>query len=201
MPPGGSTCVSAVGEGEGKEGVSSGVERTVGVGGVDVGVGSSVAVAGVSVLVVVREAAVLMVELIAGDVASTASAMTVGVGVGVGVGWAVGGGLVGAGGGFAGAGVFGLGVRVGTVCRSGLCPGAAHRSGPAVNPTISIPNSTSQSMTLFIASSPPSEVKPELPVMIQHSPVDHPSPLHCQRLRRRIQQRTSLWQPNTDAQG
>jgi len=99
--------------------------------------------------------------------------------VGVDIGWVVGGG-----GGSVGDGT---GVGDGTVCRSGLCPGAAHRSGPAVNPTISIPNSTSQSIPLFIASSLPSEVKPELPVMIQHNPVDHPSPLHRRRLRRRVQ--------------
>lgn len=82
-----------------------------------------------------------------------------GVAVGVDIGWSFGGELVdGEDGGSVGDGVAGadVGVRVGTVCRSGLCPGAAHRSAPAINPTISTPSNPSPNMTLciFIVSSP-----------------------------------------------
>jgi hypothetical protein len=49
----------------------------------------------------------------------------------------------------------GTGVRVGTVCRAGLCPGAAHKSGPVISATVNITNSTIQSIAffLFMASS------------------------------------------------
>ena len=42
------------------------------------------------------------------------------------------------------------GVRVGTVCRAGLCPGAAQRSGPAINPTTNSPKSASHSLHLVL---------------------------------------------------
>jgi hypothetical protein len=72
--------------------------------------------------------------------------------VGVGIGSVVGGGLVGGGGGSVGDGTD---VRVGTVCRAGLCPGAAHRSGPFISAIVNIINSTIQSTAffLFMASS------------------------------------------------
>jgi len=79
------------------------------------------------------------------------------IGEGVLAGGLVGCGLLGFRVGFCvGFGVDGAGdgVRVGTVpCRTSLCPGAAHSSGPAVNPTTSIPSSTiSQITSLFILS-------------------------------------------------
>lgn len=69
------------------------------------------------------------------------------------MGSGVGGGIVGTGGGSVGG--LGVGVRVGTVCRDGLCPGAAHRSGPVVSAvTISIPRTMSQRVRfLFMALS------------------------------------------------
>jgi hypothetical protein len=74
------------------------------------------------------------------------------VAVGTGVGGFAGGLLVGGtdrvsvGGGS-------VGVLVGTVCRAGFCPGAAHRAGPAANPSTSIPNSTSPNVILLKAPS------------------------------------------------
>jgi hypothetical protein len=66
----------------------------------------------------------------------------------------VAGAAVGAGDGFfcGSGGGGGCGVRVGTVCRAGLCSAAAHISGPVANPTITIPRTTTQSTILFIES-------------------------------------------------
>ncbi|MDY7076354.1 MAG: hypothetical protein SXV54_05460 [Chloroflexota bacterium] len=74
--------------------------------------------------------------------------------VGVGIGWVVGSGLVGGVGFFVGDGDGdggnGDGVRVRTVCRAGLCPGAAHRSGPAISAIAIIADSTSQNTDFFL---------------------------------------------------
>lgn len=60
------------------------------------------------------------------------------------------GGVVGSGGSVGeGSVVGGIGVIVGTVCRKGLCPGAAHSSGPVVSPTIDVASSASSSMPMF----------------------------------------------------
>jgi hypothetical protein len=62
--------------------------------------------------------------------------------VGVGIGWVVGGG-----GGSVGDGT---GVGDGTVCRAGLCPGAAHRSGPFTSAIVNVTDSTSQNTAFFL---------------------------------------------------
>jgi hypothetical protein len=55
------------------------------------------------------------------------------------------------GGGLVGSGVAGpSGVLVGTVCRAGLCPGAAHRSGLRVMAAISTPTRIAHSPYLLL---------------------------------------------------
>ncbi|MDY7078951.1 MAG: hypothetical protein SXV54_18715 [Chloroflexota bacterium] len=106
-------------------------------------IGLAAGVAGVSVAVEIGD-----------DVAVVA----IEVGVGVSVMGAVGGGLVGCGcgGGLVGGGDVGVagpgvGVRVGTVpCRARLCPGAAHRSGPATIAAINVPAKKIQNPYLFL---------------------------------------------------
>jgi hypothetical protein len=64
--------------------------------------------------------------------------------VGVGIGLVVGGGGDSVGDGP------GDGVCVGTVCRAGLCPGAAHKSGPVISAIVNVTDSTSQSTAIFL---------------------------------------------------
>ncbi len=102
-------------------------------------------------------------------------AVDVGLGslVGRGVGVSVGGDAVG--------------VRVGTVWRAGLCPGAAHRPGPATSPSVSIPSTTIQSVSFFIALSPKqlgtSYSCPQFYHVCRKSPVEPSAVLWDQRLR------------------
>lgn len=116
---------------------------------------TSVGVAGVTSFVAGPVAGMVGVVVASTVGLDNVAVVKIGSTVAVAIGCAVGGGLVGVRGGSVGIGVVGgdVGVRVGTVCRSGACPGAAHRSGPTVKAIASIPNSKQAKVSVSLGNS------------------------------------------------
>jgi hypothetical protein len=146
MPPdpaGSSICVVGTGEenGKGEAAVETGpVAAVAGVSVaamVDAAVGSTVerGTSGGSAVAAVEVAVVSTTGLVGGSARATSA----------------GGALVGSDGGCVGAGTVGngLGIRVGTVCRSGFCPGAAHKTGCTANTVISTSAAISTSQNVL----------------------------------------------------